>query len=59
MGDWTIWIIGNGTSVRVRKDPWASARNEFKLLEKLVNVLHNQGIFSPWDAKLLGMDGTS
>lgn len=51
IGDWTVWQIGNGKSVRIGANPWLGAGAGYKLFEELIEYLNDHGIFSIWDAK--------
>jgi hypothetical protein len=58
VGDWMVWNIGNGKSVKIGEDPQEGETNAYKLNPYLVISLHNQGIFSYWDVVILGADLT-
>ena len=46
IGLWLAWIIGNGKSMRISLDPWASARVNYKLSENLRSFLAKKCIYT-------------
>jgi hypothetical protein len=42
---WTMWSIRNNKKVHVGSDPWMGVGDEYILLEKLINSLHEAKIF--------------
>jgi hypothetical protein len=54
--EWMVWQVGNGKSVRIGEDPWVCSGDGFKLSDDLVGDLHDQVIYSLWDARLGEMD---
>ena len=45
------WRIGNVNNVIIGEDMLAGKDEEFGLSEDLLDLLHNQDIYSLWDAK--------
>jgi hypothetical protein len=58
IGEWTIWRLGNGKSIRIGEDMWDGVGNTFKFSDYLVLVLCNNGIFYLWEVKYPGHDLT-
>jgi hypothetical protein len=52
VGNWTMWRIGNGKNVKIGEHPWARSNIDFRLFDDLLSILHDQSIFSLWDARM-------
>ena len=46
LGNWLVWKVGRGERIRIGKVPWVDSGNEYKLSKTIINILHNEGIFS-------------
>jgi hypothetical protein len=53
-----VWHIGNGKSIRIGEDPWVNSVVGFKFSEELVVMLHDQNIFSLWEARAISFNLT-
>jgi hypothetical protein len=47
-----------GKQVRIEEDPWVGSGEGYKLLNEMVNALHDQGIHSLKDAAIGDLDRT-
>jgi hypothetical protein len=56
IGNRLAWAIGNGKQVRIGVDPWVGLGESYKLLEHLISMLHDNGIFALSDVALVSMD---
>ena len=46
IGDFLVWKVGNGASVRIGMDPWVGCKWRNLLPPHLIDKLHSVGIFS-------------
>ena len=45
IGDFLVWKVGNGESVRIGMDPWVGCKWRNMLPPHLIDKLHSAGIY--------------
>ena len=45
IGEWVVWIFGDGIKARLGHDPWIGCNGSHRLPLVMVNTLRDQGLF--------------
>jgi hypothetical protein len=52
VGEWTAWKVGNNKSIIIGEESWVKSGLGYQLSRELIYELHDQGIYSLWDARI-------